>query len=137
MVFFVFSANNLIFSQSDQYLKSKLSYCVQEGVQLEEKIKKYENLLNLQTKELQGVKRVLQEKEQHIEELKLENHELQQVAVNIVNVALKLEKEGDLKGATEVYKVLIKSYPSSLEAAASRIRIKDYRSLLEGYEKED
>ena len=126
---------NYMFGQSDKYLKSKLKYCNVEIEQLEDQVVKYESLLGLQNKEVQGIKESIQRKEREIEVLKIENYELQQIAVNMINVALKLEKMGNTEGALEVYKVLIKSYPNSLEAAASRIRIEDYTHELKGYDK--
>ena len=135
LVVFALVCTNTIFSQSDKYLKSKLKYCNVEVTRLEGELEKYEQLLSLQTTAVQDLKTQVQDKDQEIEILKKEKFELEQIAVNIVNVALKLEKEGNMQGAMEVYKILIKSYPTSLEAAASRIRIQNYTSELEGYDK--
>ena len=62
-----------------------------------------------------------------------ENKKLIDVAVNMINLALKLEQEGDFRSAMQVYKVLIKSYPKSLEASASRIKVVDLTEGLKGY----
>jgi TolA-binding protein len=123
------------FGQSDKYLQSKLDYCKVETVQLESKVKKYENLLSLQTKEVQGLKISIQEKNVEIDQLQREKKKLVDVAVNMINLALKLETEGNYQAAMEVYKILIKSYPKSLEASASRIKVIDLTKDLPNYKK--
>jgi TolA-binding protein len=120
-------------AQSDQYLKSKLAYCTVEVNDLEGLVTKYKNLLNLQTKELQGLKTRIQENNGEINKLKREKQDLIDVAVNMVNLALKLEQEGNYQAAMEVYKILIKSYPQSLEASASRIKVQDLTKNLKDY----
>jgi tetratricopeptide (TPR) repeat protein len=120
-------------AQSDKYLNSKLSYCRVEVSALEDKVSKYENLLNLQTKDVQGLKVTIQEKNIEIDQLKREKQKLVDVAVNMINLALKLEKEGKYQSAMEVYKILIKSYPKSLEASASRIKVVDLTKDLAHY----
>ncbi len=84
----------------------------------------------MQTLEVQELKTIIQDKDAVIVQLQIEKYELQQVAVNMINVALKFEKDGNYEAAMEVYKVLIKSFPNSLEAASSRIQIEDLRKNL-------
>ena len=120
-------------AQTDKYLRSKLDYCKVEVASLEKKVVKYENLLNLQTKNVQGLKVSIQEKNTEIERLEREKQKLVDVAINMINLALKLEQEGNFQAAMEVYKILIKSYPKTLEASASRIKVVDLTKDLEGY----
>ena len=123
----------LVYGQSDKYLRSKLDYCKVEVGELEKKVAKFENLLNLQTKNVRGLKITIQQRNTEIEDLQRENKKLIDVAVNMINLALKLEQEGDFRSAMQVYKVLIKSYPKSLEASASRIKVVDLTEGLKGY----
>jgi TolA-binding protein len=130
---FVFFTGLLSYAQSDQYLKSKLAYCNVEVNDLEDLVSKYKNLLDLQTKEVQGLKTRIQDKNAEIEQLKREKQDLIDIAVNMVNLALKLEQQGNYQAAMEVYKILIKSYPQSLEASASRIKVQDLTKNLKNY----
>jgi TolA-binding protein len=120
-------------AQTDQHLKSKLAYCNVVVDDLEGQVTKYKNLLDLQNKEVQSLKVKIQEKNSEIEQLKREKQKLVDVAVNMVNLALKLEQEGNYQAAMEVYKILIKSYPQSLEASASRIKVQDLTKDLKNY----
>ena len=126
---FVFRVN----AQSDKYLRSKLDYCKVETYQLEKKVNKYEDLLNLQTKDVQGLKVKIQEKNVEIDQLKRDKQKLVDVAINMINLALNLEREGNYQAAMEVYKILIKSYPKTLEASASRIKVIDLTKDLKNY----
>ncbi len=119
-----------ILGQTSDNLKSQIGYCKSENERLENELKKLKGLLDLQTTDVQGLKQKIQDKDQIIVELQIEKYELQEAAVNFINLALKFEKEGDYESAMEVYKVLIKSFPSSLEAASSRIQIEDLREDL-------
>ena len=107
--------------------QSKIDYCKEENAKLEADLQKHKGLLNLQTEEVQSLKLTIQENEITIVKLKQEIYDSNQVSVNMLNVALKLEKQGNYQAALEIYKVLIRSYPNSLEAAASRIQIIDLR----------
>lgn len=119
-----------ILGQTSDNLKSQIGYCKTENERLENELKKLKGLLDLQTADVQGLKQKIQDKDQIIVELQIEKYELQEAAVNFINLALKFEKEGDYESAMEVYKVLIKSFPSSLEAASSRIQVEDLRKDL-------
>ena len=127
--------NAALFAQADKHLKSKLNVCTMEVEQLEKELTKNQELLQLQTKAVRDLKGNIQENSVLIDQLKRENMQLQEIAVSFLNVALKLEESGNTQGALEVYKALIKSYPNSLEAVASRIQIQDYTSDLKGYTK--
>ncbi len=135
LVSFLLLCTVLVNAQSDRYLKSKLAYCTVEILDLEGKVNKYKDLLTLQTKEVQGLKASIQEKNREIEKMQREKRKMEGVAVNLINVALKLEAQGDYRSAMEIYKILIKSYPKSLEAVASRIKVTDLTRGLEGYNK--
>jgi tetratricopeptide (TPR) repeat protein len=100
---------------------------------LEKKVNKYEDLLNLQTKDVQGLKVKIQEKNVEIDQLKRDKQKLVDVAINMINLALNLEREGNYQAAMEVYKILIKSYPKTLEASASRIKVIDLTKDLKNY----
>ena len=119
-----------ILGQTSDNLKSQIGYCKTENERLENELKKLKGLLDLQTADVQGLKQKIQDKDQIIVELQIEKYELQEAAVNFINLALKFEKEGGYESAMEVYKVLIKSFPSSLEAASSRIQVEDLRKDL-------
>ena len=119
-----------IFGQTSDNLKSQIGYCKTENERLENELKKLKGLLDLQTIDVRGLKQKIQDKDQVIVELQIDKYELQEAAVNFINLALKFEKEGDYEAAMEVYKVLIKSFPSSLEAASSRIQVEDLRKDL-------
>ncbi len=119
-----------LLGQSSDNLKSQIGYCKTENERLENDLKKLKGLLDLQTIDVQSLKQKIQDKDQVIIELQIDKYELQETAVNFINLALKFEKEGDYEAAMEVYKVLIKSFPSSLEAASSRIQVEDLRKDL-------
>lgn len=119
-----------VLGQTQAQLKSQVQYCKSETERLESELEKHKGLLAMQTLEVQELKTIIQDKDAVIVQLQIEKYELQQVAVNMINVALKFEKDGNYEAAMEVYKVLIKSFPNSLEAASSRIQIEDLRKNL-------
>ncbi len=119
-----------VWGQTQAQLKSQVQYCKSETERLESELEKHKGLLAMQTLEVQELKTIIQDKDAVIVQLQIEKYELQQVAVNMINVALKFEKDGNYEAAMEVYKVLIKSFPNSLEAASSRIQIEDLRKNL-------
>lgn len=119
-----------VLGQTQAQLKSQIQYCKSETERLESELEKHKGLLAMQTLEVQELKTIIQDKDAVIVQLQIEKYELQQVAVNMINVALKFEKDGNYEAAMEVYKVLIKSFPNSLEAASSRIQIEDLRKNL-------
>ncbi|MDB4835439.1 hypothetical protein OAH12_02510 [Cyclobacteriaceae bacterium] len=117
------------------HLKTQLEYCKHEEARVSKELEKFKGLVELQSKEIQELKGTIQSKEDEIAGLHHEIKRLEYAAVNMLNIALKLEEEGDYKAAMMIYKALVRSYPTSLEAAASRIKIEDLTTDLENYKK--
>ncbi len=110
-------------NDSRSVLISKLNYCSQEVEELEGKVQKYKQFLDLQTKEVQHLKQQLLEKEEEKTKVEIEKKELVEISLDILELAKKFERSGQPEAALEVYKLLIKVYPSSLEAASSRLKV--------------
>lgn len=108
-------------------LKTKLSYCKSEAERLEAKVIRYGDLMDMQNKEILELKKemsALRSKNEHLEE---EKAELEQVALNMFYLAQRFEEDGNFQAAVKMYKLLIKTYPTSLEATSSRIKVSELK----------
>ena len=126
LILTLFSLLIIIFNTNAQ--DSRLEYCKHEVGQLEKKVETLNKLMLSQSTEVFELKKeiiVLRQKNQVLDQ---QNAQLNDVAINMINIAIKFEQEKKYTEAMEIYKLLIKSYPSSLEAASSRIQIKDLRN---------
>jgi len=121
----------ICFSQTNSELKSQLEYCKEESQTLEADLDKYKKLLEIQGEEIAQLKTTLQEKESEIQNLKDENQELKMAAESLLELGIKFEEEGKYEEALEIYKLLMKSYPSSIEALSSKLKIIDIKNKKE------
>ena len=112
-------------AQSNSTLKSQLAFCKQESAQLESNLTKHKQLLEIQGGQIKELKVKVQDQEIEIKNLKYENEHLQTVALGLLDLGMSYEEDGKTKEAIEIYKLLIKSYPTTLEAVASKLRIID------------
>ena len=112
-------------AQSNSTLKSQLAFCKQESAQLESNLTKQKQLLEIQGGQIKELKVKVQDQEIEIKNLKYENEHLQTVALGLLDLGMSYEEDGKTKEAIEIYKLLIKSYPTTLEAVASKLRIID------------
>ena len=112
-------------AQSNTTLKSQLAFCKQESAQLDLNLTKYKDLLEIQGEQIKELKIKVQDQEIEIKNLKYENEHLQTVAIGLLDLGIAYEEEGNSKAAVEIYRLLIKSYPTTLEAVASKLKIID------------
>lgn len=116
-------------------LNSKIDFCNREVKQLEVELAKYKHLLDLQNTDIQDLKIRISELQQEIKVSEQENSDLRAISVVILNLARKFEKEGNYQSALEVYKLLIKTYPTSLEAASGKLKMDDLKAESSGEKK--
>ena len=120
----------LFIGKTHAQTKSQVEFCKTEVEQLERKVDNLNKLMQAQSTEVFDLKKKIIELRQENQNLEEENKQLNEVAINMLNIAIKFEQQDKIEEALEVYKLLIKSYPSSLEAVASRIQIKDLRKSI-------
>lgn len=121
---------SLGFCQSTSTLRSQIEFCKQESEKLEFNLDKYKNLLELQGIQINELKLQIQSQETEIKQLTYENNQLKNAALNLLDMAVGFEQKGKLEEAIEVYKLLIRSYPGSIESISSRLKLKTIREDL-------
>lgn len=124
-IFFFIGLPTVVNAQSSQ-----LNYCKSEVEQLEKKIENLNKLMLAQSTEVFELKKQIIELRKVNKLTSQENEALKEVSVNMINIAIKFEQQAKYEEALQIYKLLIKSYPTSLEAAASRVQIEDLRHTL-------
>ena len=120
-------AISVVYSQSNEVLKSQLAYCKKESAKSEASLETYKTLLEIQGTQIMELKTTIQAQEVTINNLKTENTQLQSVAMSLLELGAKYEELGKFQEAIEIYKLLMKSYPSSMEAIASKLKIIDLK----------
>lgn len=115
------------FCQSTSTLRSQIAFCKQESEKLELNLDKYKNLLEIQGAQINELKTQVQSQESEIKELTYENEQLKKAALSLLDMAVDFEEKGKLEEAIEVYKLLIRSYPGSMESISSRMKLKTIR----------
>lgn len=108
---------------------SQVEYCKKENADLEKKLEHLNKLLEAENSASQVLKLEIVSLRDEIDNIKYELKEQDKAAVNLLNVALLFEKQQKFEEATEIYKLLIKTYPKSIEAIASNIYIQELRHL--------
>lgn len=121
-VLFVFLSIGLITIAQKQ---SQLDYCRSEVANLEKEIGKYKTLLEIQNKNLLELKLRIVDLNRDIKVLNHEKNELNTVSEDLMELALKYESRGNYREAMDIYRMLIKKFPKSLDAAASKIKVVD------------
>lgn len=112
--------------QTDVYnLQTKLAYCKSEAERLEAKVTRYSDLMDMQNKEILTLKEQIIELKDQIVRLEEEKKRLEEVALNMLYLAQRFEEDGNLEAALKMYKLLISTYPTSLQATASRIKVSE------------
>lgn len=113
------------YSFSQNHLKNQVDYCKSEVLNLEAEVKKLKGLLEVQNLDIMQLKSIIIDKEKEIDELNQRIEKLNDVSLDLMNLAIKYETMGDYRKALEVYKLLIQNYPTSLESASSRLKIRE------------
>lgn len=106
-------------------LRTKVAYCKSEAERLEAKLARYTDLMDMQNKEILELKQKMLGLKDEISQLEEEKARLEEVSLNMLYLAQRFEQDGNLEAALKMYKLLIKTYPSSLEATSSRIKISE------------
>jgi tetratricopeptide (TPR) repeat protein len=114
-------------AQTAETLRSQLDFCKKESVKMESTIETYKKLLEIQGSDIQTLKTTVQSQETEIKNLKLENERLTAVSIELLNLASTYESLGKYQEAIEIYKMLIRTYPSSMEAISARLRVIDLK----------
>jgi len=115
------------YAQNAEILRSQLDYCKKESAKMEASLDTYNTLLEIQGGEIQELKTTVQNQETEIKNLKSENERLNLVAIELLNLATTYENLGKYQEAIEVYKLLIRSFPSSMESISAKLKIIDLR----------
>jgi tetratricopeptide (TPR) repeat protein len=123
----IFGGSTISLAQTNEMLKSQLDYCKKESIKLEGTIETYKKLLEIQGADIQELKAVQQNQETQIKNLKAENDRLNSVALELLQLATDYEIKGNFAEAIEIYKLLITSYPSSMEAISAKLKVLDVR----------
>ncbi len=120
---------NLAFSfgQSSENLRTQLEYCKKESAKSESNVDTYKKLLEIQGSQIMELKTKNQNLETEIANLKIANAKLESVSLELVELGTKYEELGKFQEAIEVYKLLIRSFPSSMQAIASKLRVIDLK----------
>ncbi len=117
-------------SQGQDYnLRTKLAYCGSEVDRLEVQLARYTDLMGMQNKEVLALKQKMSELKDEIAFLEEENAKLKEVALNMYYLAQRFEEDNNLKAAVKMYKLLIKTYPTSLQATSSRIKVTELQPI--------
>ena len=111
------------FSQSAEILKTQLDFCKKEGAKLEKSLDSYKQLLEIQGGQIMELKTTIQEQESEIKNLKTLNDRLESVSIELLELGHTYEDMGNFEEAIQIYKLLMRNYPSSMEAIASRLRV--------------
>ncbi len=121
------------YSFSQSHLKHQVDYCKTEVENLEGEVKKLKGLLEVQNNDIMQLKSMIINKEKEIDALNERIDKLNDVSLDLMNLAINYESMGDYRKALEVYKLLIQNYPNSLETAASRLKIREMtKKVVEG-----
>jgi tetratricopeptide (TPR) repeat protein len=112
-----------VFSQSADILKTQLDYCKKESAKFEKNLDSYKQLLEIQGGQIMELKTTIQDQESEIKNLKSLNERLESVSIELLELGHSYEEMGNFEEAIQIYKLLMRNYPSSMEAIASRLRV--------------
>lgn len=107
---------------------SQLNYCRLEVQKLEKDVDKYKGLLKIQNQDLMQLKLKIVDLNTEIKLLNHEKKELNKLSDQLMDLALKYEVRGNYREAMDIYRMLIKNFPTSLDAAASKIKVSDLKN---------
>lgn len=107
---------------------SQLNYCRLEVKKLEKEVDKYKGLLKIQNQDLMQLKLKIVDSNTKIKLLNHEKKELNKLSDQLMDLALKYEDRGNYREAMDIYRMLIKNFPTSLDAAASKIKVSDLKN---------
>jgi TolA-binding protein len=108
--------------------QSQLNYCKLEAERLEKEVEKYKGLLEIQNADLMELKLRIVDLNREIKILNHEKKELNKVSESLMDLALKYEERGKFREAMDIYRILIKTFPTTLDAAASKIKVVDLKA---------
>ena len=116
-----------VFSQSVSDLKSQLKFCKQESGKFESDLATYKSLLEIQGDQILELKLQLQEQESQIKNLEAKNENLEAISIDLLELGMGYEENGKTEEAIEIYKLLMRSYPHSMDAISARMKIIDLK----------
>ncbi len=119
----IFFGLSNIYSQNISNLKSQLSYCKQESAKFEKDLNSYKGYLEIQGSQIRELKETIQNQESEIRNLKAKNEQLEGVSITILELGIKYEEQGKTEEAIEVYKLLMRNFPHSMDAISARMKI--------------
>ena len=109
-------------------MQSQLNFCRLEAAKLEKEVDKYKELLEIQNEDLMQLKLRIVDLNRDIKVLNHEKKELNRVSEALMDLALKYEERAKYREAMDIYRILIKTFPATLDAAASKIKVVDLRN---------
>jgi len=107
--------------------QSQLNFCRLEAEKLEKEVDKYKELLEIQNEDLMQLKLRIVDLNRDIKVLNHEKKELNRVSESLMDLALKYEGREKFREAMDIYRILIKTFPTTLDAAASKIKVVDLK----------
>ena len=107
--------------------QSQLNFCRMEAENLEKEVDKYKGLLEIQNADLMELKLRIVDLNREIKILEHDKKELNKVSESLMDLALKYEQRGNFREAMDIYRILIKTFPTTLDAAASKIKVVDLK----------
>ena len=124
---FTFGFITINFSQSMGDLKSQLKYCKQESGKFERDLTTYKSLLEIQGEQILELKLQIQDQKSTIKNLQAENESLEAISLSLLELGMGYEENGKTEEAIEIYKLLMRSYPHSMDAISARMKIIDLK----------
>ena len=111
------------FSQSVGDLKSQLKFCKHESDKFESDLATYKSLLEIQGDQIMELKLRIQDQESEIKNLEAENANLEAVSIRLLELGMRYEEEGKAEEAIEIYKLLMRNYPHSMDSISAKMKI--------------
>ena len=112
-----------VFSQSVGDLKSQLKFCKQESGKFEKDLATYKSLLEIQGDQILELKIQLQDQESEIKNLEAQNKSLEAVSLSLLELGMGYEEDGKTEEAIEIYKLLMRNYPHSMDSISAKMKI--------------
>ena len=111
------------YSQTTSELRSQLKYCKQESGKFETDLATYKGLLEIQGTQILELKTKIQEQESKIKNLTAENQNLEEVSIKLLELGMEYEAAGKHVEAIQIYKLLMRSYPHSMDSISAKMKI--------------
>lgn len=111
------------YAQSTSELRSQLKFCKQESGKFEKDLATYKSLLEIQGEQILELKIKIQDQESKIKNLTAENNNLDEVSIKLLELGMEYEADGKHKEAIQIYKLLMRSYPHSMDSISAKMKI--------------